>query len=167
MRPLMSNIGNTRTRLVTKAVIIKYNSRDMRGRFQGVSVGLTGFTIAATAEMIMVRKMVRIPLLKVLSHGVTAHNPLSRKLTATATATALSFREGGMMIAINIPYRATLRADTIPAGNTLPAMMPQYVPKAQMDRKPAMERDRQSRYRKSHRSYNIPPEYDATAKCQV
>ena len=64
---------------------------------------------------------------------ITGSFPAAReqaKLTMTAAPTALSFLEGGMMTARNIPKRATLSALTILAGSMFPIEMPSAVPAA-------------------------------------
>ena len=53
------------------------------------------------------------------------------KLASTAQPTLWSFLEGGMTMAMNIPYSATLNAATIFVGNAPPANMPHAVPEAQ------------------------------------
>ena len=63
----------------------------------------TGRIIAATAEMIIVSNIVRVPELHSLIIGNMAQSPLRAKLQHTAIPTLRSFFEGGMMIAINIP----------------------------------------------------------------
>ena len=63
---------------------------------------------------------------------------LRAKLSITSTATTLFFRAGGMIMARNMPYRATLRALTTRTGSRLPAMMPSAVPMAQAGAASAM-----------------------------
>ena len=55
---------------------------------------------------------------------------LKAKLIATNAATILLFLAGGMMMAKNMPYRATLSALTARSGSAFPAKMPQAVPPA-------------------------------------
>ena len=47
----------------------------------------------------------------------------------TAILTALSSLQGGMIMAINMPYKATDRPDMILSGRILPARIPHRVPK--------------------------------------
>ena len=63
----------------------------------------TGRIIAATAEMIIVSNIVRVPELHWLITGKIAQMPLRTKLQHTAMPTLWSFFEGGMIMAINIP----------------------------------------------------------------
>ena len=62
-----------------------------------------GLIIAATAEMIIVSNIVRVPELHWLMIGIMAQMPLRAKLQHTAIPTLWSFFEGGMIMAINIP----------------------------------------------------------------
>ena len=62
-----------------------------------------GFITAATAEMIIVSNIVRVPELHSLIIGIMAQSPLRAKLQHTAMPTLWSFFEGGMIMAINIP----------------------------------------------------------------
>ena len=62
-----------------------------------------GFITAATAEMIIVSNIVRVPELHSLITGIMAQRPLRAKLQHTAMPTLWSFFEGGMMMAMNMP----------------------------------------------------------------
>lgn len=53
------------------------------------------------------------------------------KLAMTATAITLSFMEGGMMMAMNMPYSATERALEMLPGKRLPSQMPRRLPSPQ------------------------------------
>ena len=64
---------------------------------------LTGLTIAATADIIIVNNIVRVPELHSLIIGNMAQSPLRAKLQHTAIPTLRSFFEGGMMMAMNMP----------------------------------------------------------------
>ena len=59
---------------------------------------------------------------------------LARKLTRTTPPTIRLAFAAGMMMAMNMPYRATLSALTRDTGRTLPATTPMAVPKAQLGR---------------------------------
>ena len=76
-------------------------------------------------------RMVRLPSERLRTPGRYRHRKLSPKLTATSPATTRLFLAGGMMMAKNIPYSATLRALTARSGRALPARMPRAVPQAQ------------------------------------
>ena len=51
----------------------------------------------------------------------------------TDILTALSSLQGGMIMAINIPYKATDKPDMILSGKILPAKMPHSVPSPQSE----------------------------------
>ena len=90
-----------------------------------------GFSHAATAEMTIVKIIVLVPLLMSLNTGVKAKIPLITKLAMMAYNTSRSVLAIGIMIAKNMPYSATLRADTIDVGSIPPAMIPAAHPDAQ------------------------------------
>ena len=90
-----------------------------------------GFSHAAAAEMTIVSIIVLVPLFISLNTGVKAKTPLITKLAMMAYSTSRSVRAIGIMIARNIPYSATLRADTIVVGSMPPAMIPAAHPEAQ------------------------------------
>ena len=54
-----------------------------------------------------------------------------RKLRIISMVIALSFLAGGMMIARNMPYKATDNAETTLSGRMFPIMIPKAVPDAQ------------------------------------
>ena len=89
-----------------------------------------GLSQEAIDEMTIVSTIVRVPLLHSLTMGAMAHAPLRTKLEITAYSTLRSLRDGGMMMAINIQYRATLSAETMAEGKMPPAMMPAAQPDA-------------------------------------
>ena len=62
-----------------------------------------GLTIAATADIIIVNNIVRVPELHSLIIGNMAQSPLRAKLQHTAIPTLRSFFEGGTMMAMNMP----------------------------------------------------------------
>lgn len=66
-----------------------------------------------------------------LNIGVMAKIPLITKLAMMAYNTSRSVLAIGIMIAKNMPYSATLRADTIDVGSIPPAMIPAAHPDAQ------------------------------------
>ena len=80
--------------------------------------------------MTTVSTMVRVPSLMALTPGRTLHRKLAAKLMPTNAATTRFCRAGGIMIAKNIPYSATLSALTMRSGSALPARMPSAVPPA-------------------------------------
>ena len=62
------------------------------------------------------------------NRGIFDTMKLTRKLMITTPPTTLFVLEAGIMIAMNIPYSATLKALTTDAGSTLPATIPMAVP---------------------------------------
>ena len=82
----------------------------------------------AAEAMRIVRTMVFVPPLR-CRKLICSQRKLSRNPEATTAATALSFLAGGMMIARNIPNRATERALTSRAGRMFPAMINNYTPR--------------------------------------
>ena len=92
---------------------------------------MTGNSTAAAAEMATVKIMVRVPPDNAEMPGRYSQVKLSTKLMTTSAATMRFLRAGGMMIAKNIPYSATLSALTTRSGSALPAIMPSAVPMAQ------------------------------------
>ena len=78
-----------------------------------------------------VRTIVRVPELQLFIIGVIVHNPLSAALIRTAYKMFLSFFDGGIMMAINIPYSDMLSAVTTLSGKMFPAVIPMAHPDAQ------------------------------------
>lgn len=75
--------------------------------------------------------IVLVPSDRVEIQGRQVAAKLEINARVTSPATTLFCFEGGMMIAINIPKRATLNALTIRGDMIFPAMTPSIVPKAQ------------------------------------
>ena len=84
--------------------------------------------------MITVRRLIFILSDIRSSCGILDTAKLARKLAITTPPTILSVLAAGMMMAINIPYSATLKALTIDAGRMLPATIPKAVPSDQPGR---------------------------------
>ncbi len=89
-------------------------------------------TSAAEAEAInTVSRITRVPADMADNGGRTPDSQLHKNPVPTHRATALSAFTGGMMMARNMPYSATLRALTSRPGSRLPMMIPRAVPTAQ------------------------------------
>ena len=63
--------------------------------------------------------------------GRTEARPLHTKQSTTIPKITLFFLAGGIKMARNIPYKATLKALTRRSGSRFPAMAPRAVPTAQ------------------------------------
>ena len=66
--------------------------------------------------------------------GILDTRKLARKLKITTPPTLLLVLDTGTIMAINMPYSATLKALTIETGRILPATIPRAVPKDQLGR---------------------------------
>ena len=95
------------------------------------SSSFTGKKSAANPESKTVRMIVRMLAERFANHEIWLAPKLHAKLMKINPQITLFVRAGGMMIAKNIPYNATLRALTTDAGRILPAIIPTAVPLAQ------------------------------------
>ena len=84
-----------------------------------------GKSSAAAPAIAMVRRMVMVPLEMEVKSGSLAAAKLAAKLKAMHAARIRLLFAGGIIMARNMPYKATLSALTIRTGRTLPATMPQ------------------------------------------
>lgn len=80
------------------------------------------------AEITTVKRIVRVPSDKSDNSGSLEKQKLVTKLIITKPEITLFFFAGGMIMAINIPNNATLKAPTILAGSIFPAITPMAVP---------------------------------------
>ena len=90
-----------------------------------------GKSHAAKAEIATVKIMVRMPSDMADTTGSTEQPKLRTKQRAIRAVITLLFLQGGINTAINMPYRATLKALTTPTGRILPAITPKAAPNAQ------------------------------------
>lgn len=89
-----------------------------------------GKKAAPTAEIITVKIIVFIPSEICMSCSQREDTKLNKKLQKTSENITLSLFAAGIIIAINIPYNATEKAETSLTGNTSPAIAPKNVPNA-------------------------------------
>lgn len=82
--------------------------------------------------------MIRKPEEIWFNKGIQENKKLAPMDTRTTPAMIRLALDGGMMTAINIPYRATPRALKIRPGSILPERTPKKVPKAQPGEATAM-----------------------------
>lgn len=87
--------------------------------------------MAAMVEINTVKRIIRVPEDNLHIIGNTPLKKLNKKDTKIKISTKRSVLALGIIIARNIPYRATERADTSEIGNIFPTTMPQAVPSAQ------------------------------------
>ena len=90
-----------------------------------------GQKTAAAPESSTVSRMIRVPEERLETSGSLLHAKLNAMDRRTSTRTTVFLLAGGMIMARNIPYKSTPRADTTLAGSTLPMITPRQVPKAQ------------------------------------